>query len=108
MKGIRLLINLAFVLLIVACNKKDADKPLGKTDLLTTGSWKLSAVMSDEDGNGSYETNRYAEFDACFTDNIWTFKSNGILQMDEGASKCAATDPQNNETDWQLTDNETI
>jgi hypothetical protein len=98
---------LIFILILTACNKGDSPTPpVTKTDLLTSGSWKLTAVVLDDDGDGTYEINSFAIFESCFTDNIWTFKSNGILQMDEGTAKCSSTDPQTNESDWQLTNND--
>lgn len=100
-------IIIAFIVCLFACKKKDSDKPLTKADFLTTGSWKLVAVVSDEDGDAVYETNTFADFETCYTDNIWTFHSNGTLTMDEGNSKCDVNDPQSNETDWKLTNNET-
>lgn len=100
--------TILIILFFAACSKKDSNnKPPTKIDFLTTGNWKLTAVMADEDGDGTYETNSFAEFESCYTDNTLTFKTNGKLQLDEGTSKCAASDPQSMETDWQLTNNET-
>jgi hypothetical protein len=105
MKKTSLIITTLVVMLLTACSKKD--KILTKTDMLTSGGWILTAVIADNDGNGSYETNEFINFFDCYTDNIWMFKSNGKLELHEGISKCYAEDPQTIETNWQLTNNET-
>lgn len=95
------------ILLLAACSKKDKVAAASKTDLLTSGSWKLTALVSDDDGNGSYETNVYAGFSSCFTDNYYTFKANGELELNEGPTKCDPIDPQTDVATWKLTQNET-
>lgn len=98
--------NLVFALLVFAgCNKKDS--PSSKTELLTSGSWKLTAVVSDNDANGTYETNDYASFSDCFKDNFFTFLAGGIAEINEGPVKCSPADPQIETGSWQLTQNET-
>ena len=62
---------LFLVLLVISCNKKDST--MSKTQLLTSGSWRLTAVVADEDGNGTYETDDFASFPDCFKDNYYTF-----------------------------------
>jgi len=99
------LFSAALILFLTPACKKD--KGESKTELLTSGSWKITAVVSDDDGNGSYETNEFASFPACFIDNIFTFKTNGQLELDEGLSKCDVMDPQTETATWQLTQNET-
>jgi hypothetical protein len=106
-KTIFLLTALFFIFFTQACNKKDKLIVMSKTELLTTGTWKLTAVVADEDGNGSYETDRFATFSVCFTDNYYTFSSNGILELNEGPTKCSPTAPQTETSTWQLTQNET-
>jgi len=91
-----------------ACKKNDTSSPpTTKKDILTSGSWKLTAVVSDEDGDGTYEFDDYKEFEACFIDNSYTFKSDYTLIFDEGASKCEDTDPQSFTSSWSLTNNDT-
>ena len=98
-----------FSILIVALNacKKDDDKPVSKSSLLTTGTWAMTAAVTDDDGDGIFETDEFAAFDACFTDNIWTFNSNGSAVVDEGSTKCDPADPQVETGNWQMTNNET-
>jgi hypothetical protein len=99
----------AFSILLIALNgcKKDDDKPVSKSDFLTSGTWALTAAITDDDGDGTFETNEFATFDPCFTDNIWTFNSNGSAVVDEGPTKCDPSDPQVQTGTWQLTNNET-
>ncbi len=97
--------SLFFILLLAACNKKD--KAASKTELLTSGTWKLTAVISDNDGNGTYETDDFATFFPCFTDNIWSFGASSVVTLDEGPTKCNPADPQTETGTWQLTQNET-
>ena len=96
--------TLFFILLLAACNKKDT--AASKTQLLTSGTWKLTAVVADDDGNGTYETDNFAGFSLCFTDNIWSFGASSVATMDEGPTKCSPTDPQTETTTWQFTQNE--
>jgi hypothetical protein len=95
----------AFFIIINACNKKD--KPVTKTSLLTSGPWVVTAVVSDEDGNGTYELNDYLSFESCYKDNFYTFKESGQLEINEGATKCSSTDPQTDAVTWQLSNNDT-
>ena len=95
---------LVFVTALSACNKKDT--PISKVSFLTTGSWSLAGAAHDNDGNGSYETDDFAAFPACYRDNIWTFRTNGDLEFNEGNSKCDPIDPQTDITKWQLINNE--
>ena len=90
--------------MLAACNKKDT--AASKTQLLTSGTWKLTAVVADDDGNGTYETDNFAGFSLCFTDNIWSFGASSVATMDEGPTKCSPTDPQTETTTWQFTQNE--
>ncbi len=108
----KLLSSLTFLLAIiiftnVRCKKDDDEKMLSKTELLTSGTWKLTAVVSDNDANGSYETDEFAGFSDCYKDNYYTFQSNGILELNEGPTKCSPADSQTETATWQLTQNET-
>jgi hypothetical protein len=107
MKKLISIYTIFLFLLLAACSKKDKVAVTSKTDLLTSGTWKLTALVSDDDGNGSYETDVYAGFSGCFTDNYWTFKANGQLELNEGPTKCDPIDPQIQAATWQLTQNET-
>lgn len=97
--------TLFLILLLAACSKKDSTP--SKTELLTSGTWKLTAAVSDDDGNGTYETNNYATFSPCFTDNFFSFSASSVATLDEGPTKCDPTDPQTETGTWQFTQNET-
>lgn len=90
--------------ILIACNKKE--KNLSRSELLTSGSWKLTGSESDNDGNGTYEADDYAGFLDCFKDNFATFKSNDQVDIDEGPTKCDPLDPQNETASWMLTNND--
>lgn len=100
-----LISTILFTLLTISCNKKDNN--LSKSELLTSGSWKLTAVMADDDGNGTYETDSYASFPDCHKDNYYTFRTNGELELNEGTTRCDPGDPQTESGTWQLTQNDT-
>jgi hypothetical protein len=104
MKPLHSLITISLILFLFACNKKD--KVVSKTELLTTGTWKLTGAESDDDGNGTYETDDFAFFPACYKDNFFTFKTNGQAEYDEGPTKCDVMDPQTETTTWTFTNNE--
>ena len=93
------------LLFCFACNKKD--KVMTKTEILTSGTWKLTALVEDNDGNGSFETDIYASFPACQKDDFITFKNNAKVDTDEGPTKCSPSDPQTETSNWQFTSNET-
>jgi len=94
---------------IVSCDKGDGPttNTKSKAEMLTTGTWKITAIASDNDGNGSYESDVYLLFPACLKDNFYTFKSGGALDMDEATVKCDPSDPQINTTSWLLSQNDT-
>ena len=107
-----LLLAMTAVTTFVAC-KKDKDNPAGKTktELLTTGSWKMTAFTTnpadDFDGDGDLETNYFDYIPGCVKDDITTFKTNGTADVDEGATKCDPLDPQTESITWSFTNNET-
>ena len=101
------IISLAFIIMIAifSCKKEDT-KPVTKSDFLTSGTWAVTDVVSDDDGDGTYETHDFPDFEACYRDNIYTFHSDGKWEMNEGASKCDPGDPQSDTALWQLINNE--
>jgi Tfp pilus assembly protein PilV len=103
---------LAIVSAIVtsSCNKDDDETQKTKTELLTAGSWKRTALISnpayDWNGNGMASTDVLSIMFPCEKDNFDTYKTNGVMTTDEGATKCSSTDPQTWDTTWELIDNE--
>jgi hypothetical protein len=92
-----------------SCKKDEADPlpVLSKTDMLTNGPWQLTAAVSDEDGNGTYEIDDYVYFPECARDNRYTFQTNLLLELNEGATKCDPADEQTDFIDWNFANNET-
>ena len=92
--------------LFFACSKKDNKPAKTKTDLLVQLNWKYDNSGFDTDKNGTIDQNDPQ--DACITDNIYTFHSDGTGVADEGATKCDPNDPQTVSFTWELKTNDTI
>ena len=97
-----LLFICCIVLLLFSCKKDNKSKT--RTELLTNGSWHVTAYTVDPaidfDGDGTEETNVYAVMDECITDDRTTFFANGTGELDEGATKCSTNDPQTVPLTW--------
>jgi hypothetical protein len=95
---------------LFAC-KKDSEPPQTKKALLTKGAWHVSAYTVDPaidfDGDGTDETNVYAVMDECIKDDHTTFFTDGKAELDEGATKCNASDPQTMSLTWSMNQDET-
>ncbi|HQD09493.1 MAG TPA: hypothetical protein PLQ65_07505 [Flavihumibacter sp.] len=86
-----------------SCKKED-EKPKSKTELLTAGSWKVTAYMLV---SGATTYDFWKEAEPCLKDNITTFVADGTLIGDEGATKCNAGDDQTYTSTWKFAENET-
>jgi hypothetical protein len=106
-----LLLVMAGVILFQACKKDEKDTPKTKTELITTGTWKMTAntinPAIDIDFDGDTETNLFDFLEGCFKDDFTTFKTNGTAEGNEGASKCDSADPQTYSLTWSFASNET-
>lgn len=71
-----------------------------KTALIAQGTWKFSNAKA-----GTTDISAFVQ--ACQKDNIATFNINGTGQLDEGATKCNAGDPQVANFSWAFQANET-
>ena len=102
-KGLLVIAIAAFA--FAGCKKDDDDKTPSQTkkEMLTSGSWYLKDFVVND-------TSYYdVFFDDCDKDDFQTFKTNGMVTMDEGATKCDPTDPQTEDVLWMLsTDEKTI
>src|SRR4030095_5049757 len=74
-----------------SCNKDDNydnNNPKSKTELLTAGSWKRTALTSNPaygwNANGTSSTDVLSIMFACEKDNFDTYKTNGVMETDEG------------------------
>ena len=92
-------------------DKNDNNTTKTKTELLTTGSWKRTALTSDPAydwyADGTFATDILSVMKPCEKDNFDTYKTNGIFETDEGPTKCDALDPQTWTATWAFADNET-
>jgi hypothetical protein len=94
-------------LFMAGCSKNSTPAKT-KTDIITTSAWKYSTAGVDTDNNGTIEVTLPAgTVPACVTDNTITFRSDKSGTIDEGASKCEASAPQNSPFKWELTSNDT-
>ena len=95
--------------LAISCKK---DREQTKMDLLTSGQWKIVAFTLsppfDLDGDGDLDSDAdaYALMDACEKDDLFIFKSDGKYEINEGGTKCDATDPQSTVYDWSFANGE--
>ncbi len=103
------LVTCCAILFLFACKKDKESK--SKTELLTSGSWHVSAYTVDPaidfDGDGTEETNVYAIMDQCIKDDHTTFIADGSAELDEGATKCDPGDPQTISLTWSINQDET-
>ncbi len=109
-----LLILIAVTTTAVSCKKEDgggSKQQKTKTELLTMGSWKRTALTSnpayDWYGDGTYATDLLSVMKVCESDNLDSYKSNGTGDTDEGPARCDPSDPQAWPFVWEFADNET-
>ncbi|OWY24950.1 hypothetical protein C7N43_28865 [Sphingobacteriales bacterium UPWRP_1] len=100
-----------FIGTLGSCKKDDKSK----TELLTHHSWKVKAATInpaiDIFGTGELISDLYANnffYPACTKDDFMTFKDNGQVISDEGATKCSAGDPQTTTQNWTFNSTETV
>ncbi|MFP4471339.1 MAG: lipocalin family protein [Bacteroidales bacterium] len=96
-----LLVSMA-ILTATSCKKDDDEK--SKTEMLASGSWKMSAWQIDPpiDFQGLTYSDLYALLPDCSKDDFTTFNDDGTFVDDEGATKCDAGDPQTVPGTWSL------
>lgn len=85
------------IFFIGSCNKNDSPPP-SNTDHIIRAAWKFDKATS-----GGFDVSSF--IDNCYKDNTITFTANGNGTMDEGASKCDASDPQTVNFTWNFTNN---
>ena len=75
------IISLALIIMtaLFSCKKEDT-KPVTKSDFLTSGTWAVTDVVSDEDGDGTYETHDFPDFDSVLQQTISILS----IQMENG------------------------
>ena len=90
-----------------SCKKDDNTKT--KTDMLTAGNWKLTAINispSLEIGGLQY-SDIFGFLPDCSKDDLTKFNSNGSVNFDEGPIKCDAGSPQTTYGTWSFNADET-
>lgn len=107
-----LLILVAGATVTVSCKKDVKEvKPKTNMELLTTGSWKRTAFVSDPAydwyGDGTYATNLLDIMYPCESDNFETYHTDGTWELNEGQTKCYESDPQARTLPWAFAENET-
>src|SRR5688572_7532679 len=79
-----------FLYLSFSCQRDNSNTNISPYELITSHKWKLFRE-GEKVGNNPIQWNFP---DNCQKDNIWDFRINGRLVVDEGATKCSTTDPQ--------------
>jgi hypothetical protein len=111
MKALSFFTFLSAALILGSCQKDGSSNttPKTKTELITSSSWKYNDAKIDNDNNGTGDQAIPAGvIESCQTDNTITFTSNGSGNIDEGPTKCDASDPQSLPFTWSFTSNETM
>jgi Lipocalin-like domain len=111
MRSLSFLTLLSAALILGSCQKDDSPTVANKTktELITSAAWKYNDAKIDTDNNGTGDAALPAGLvEACTTDNTITFVNNGTGTINEGATKCASTDPQTISFTWSFTSNETV
>jgi hypothetical protein len=108
-----LLSALAIGFIIYGCNKDDDDdKDITKerVQFVTSSSWRYDTVGIDTNKDGKPDQALPAgfELEKCETDNTITFKSDSTGVVNEGATKCSASDPQTTPFSWWFKEKGTI
>jgi hypothetical protein len=111
MRNPKLLTLLLCLFAITSCIVNDDDDDNDRTKLLTEKNWKLTASTVDPaiSINGSAPiTNLFAQYQDCYKDNLTKFNKTGIIALDEGSTKCDASDPQTVSGTWAFNTDKTI
>ncbi len=87
------LLAVAGSLMLTQCKKSNDSN--SKSTLLTSAAWKYKDAGIDADNNGTAETPIPAgTLQACDLDNTLRFQTDTSGTLDEGPTKCDATNPQ--------------
>lgn len=78
--------------------------PVTRTFLLTSRNWRITGATGT---SGSQTIDFYPNIPACQRDNFFRFNFNKTYIVDEGPTKCSASDPQTSTSTWDFASNET-
>jgi hypothetical protein len=91
---------------ISSCSKDDDDDGPSRTELLTSAPWKYQAASInpgiDADLDGFLDTDLLTLLGDCFKDDLTTFLTGGVGELDEGPTKCDDSDPQTVPFTWSI------
>ena len=120
MKSIVLIAALVSTQLLTGCKKEDKINPpntVGGNSItrekLLDKSWKLVSKTVDPAKSPGFlkakVTDWYAQMESCQKDNLKSYKGDGSMIFDEGATKCKSDDAQSTGATWLFnSDNATI
>ena len=110
MKKLTLPVTLFIVIfsISVSCKKSSDNSSTpphldAKTALITKSTWNKTNEGTDNDRDGVIDVVSAHFLQACNTDDMATFQTNGKLIWSEGAVKCNASDPDNINLTWKFT-----
>jgi len=106
--SILVLLIVSIVILTANSCKKDEDEK-SKTDLLTAGYWKFTAMNINPaiEFNGLEYSDLFGLMPNCSKDDLVKYNTDGSVIYDEGASKCDEGDPQTETGTWTFSADET-
>ncbi|MBC3540751.1 lipocalin family protein [Rufibacter sediminis] len=94
-----LLLLFCCTLFFSACSDDDDATP-SKEDMLMNKRWQITALEVALPIIGSQDL--YEDFEDCEKDNFIEFRANGVVTVDEGATKCDDSNPQQYPGTWTL------
>ena len=109
---VALLMLVAGTTVTVSCKKEATEqKQKTKMELLTAGTWKRTAFVSDPAydwyGDGTYATDILDVMKPCELNNFETYYPDGSWEMNEGPTTCDEWDSQKWTLPWEFTENDT-
>lgn len=106
------LLTLASILFVYGCSKNDSGTTTPaaptKTALLTTKDWLMTSKQFKKTTDATW-TDSYSQLSPCDKDDRYVFNAAATYEINEGATKCSASDPFIIETGtWKFAQNETL
>lgn len=93
--------------IFIACQKEDQPAAKSTRELLIEKKWYLKAINVTPALMGT--TNLYDSLIPCQKDDIFTYRSSGKQEIDEGPLKCSPSKPQiDSATTWKIENNKLI
>jgi len=94
----KLMMILISSVLFGSCHKPSVDIVAEKTNTLTTGTWRFTGYNY----RNAISTVTYSSLPDCRKDDLRNFKNDGTYEINEGISKCNASDPQSTFGQWKF------